>query len=924
VAIALGKEEGEREERGLRATAKSVQKAQQWGNIAIRERQKQLLTQADLAVRRGDEDKAEAAYQVAVNLAGQLEARGEEAQEQKAVVRKAQKYLVSRGRLREEEGKKVVALQQQVEALHRDIAQTGGREMQQVVQALLLPVEELPLGVTIQAGDGALRGPATDPASAQPAPQVELGEALAEQQVTLGASTARGLRRSGAGLAGYGYEGFAPSRDRIEHLKKQVEQLKTIHGQLTGGKPDFDRQASRFEVGDATEATRPGRSKVGGDLFGTTDVTWGDKRRDAVRRDFGRQVAEKAEILKAEARKATELARAGRIAEAGKLIERLEKRAQVTAGAAEALAREGQVDHGAAIDLVSIPHHKPKPPVAGEPPAGGERAEDNGFAKAGLWVMGGPKGKPSVAAKLPPPRRPPAVPEPGRPEPVLPGEPDVTAAAVTPGFTPVREMPSGARRRSTSGRVAALGGTLPAETRAGETRTQPAKDGRGAVTYLSYPDAKGWKDLTEFRRQFTKAVPPKASALEKPRSARPDAVDGEKQVQLLWNQATQLRSSRKFDEAIPVLDRLLAVDPNDERAKRWREDLRYLEARKGEGRVPPSDARPDVVQHFFADELRDVQTALEDVTKARKALTHEARRQDKVRFDVGDLAVGVGNGRELAEFVTRNYSWALTKPAAQEDVSGIVVRDGATVTAGGIRRGTGQQLSVAGGTVSFDSDFNGGQVSLDVDNDGTLVLANRPDAVANVHRVLERLRLNVGQRVGVASRNFFVDAGTAEAAGVRWKTGANGVRYAVINEGQLRGVMDVEQRDTGAAVSGQLPPRDAYQEAVVGTDALLANGLPVAISRAADERNTLTYNGNTLQVAHDDYLVVDNGGYLTAVKSGRMQHWSVEVEPVRFPGVPAAVVVPTVGYTVKFEKTLLDASDTLELVADYTWEGDER
>jgi len=869
VAIALGKErKGKKEQRGLRATAKAVQKAQQWGNIDIRERQKRLLTQADLAVRRGDEDQAEAAYQVAVNLAGQLEARGEEAQEQEAVVRKAQKFLVQRGRLREEEGKKVVALQQQVAALHRDIAQTGGKEMQQVVEALVLG-DVSSLGVTLQTEDGALRGDVPDHASAQPAPQVELGEALAEQQVTLDASAASGLRRGGVGGGGFAY-GFAASRDKIEHLKKQVEQLKTIHGQLAAGKPDSAREAPRFEVGDATGATRPGRGRTFGALFGTTDETWDDKRRDAVRRDFGRQVAEKAESLKAEAHKATELARAGRIAEAGKLIDRLEQRAQVTAGAAEALAREGQADYGTAAGFVSVPRRKPKPPVAGEPPAGGGRADDNGFAEAGLWVTGGPKGKPSVADKPPAPRRPPA-----RPEPALPGEPAVTAAAVAPRFAPVPEIRSRARRPSTSGRFTGLGGTLPAETGAGETRTQPGKDGLGAV-------------------------------------------DGEKQVQLLWNQATQLRKSMQFNESIEMLDRLIAIDPNDERAKRWREDLRYLEARKGETPKPPSDARPHVVQHFFADELRDVQAALEDVTKARKALAHETRRQEKVKFNVGDLTASVSNGRELAEFVTRNYSWALTKPAAREDTSGVVDRNGAIVEAVPSGRGT----LIAGGTVSFD--VNGGQVSLQVDNDGDLVVANRPVAVANIEKVLGRLRLNVGQRVGVASRNFFVDAGTAEAAGVRWKTGANGVRYAVINEGQLRGVMDVEQRNTGAAVSGQLPPRDAYQEAVVGTDALLANGLPVAISRAADERNTLIYNGNTLQVAHDDYLVVDNGGYLTAVKSGRMQHWSVEVEPVRFPGVPAAVVVPTVGYTVKFEKTLLDATDTLELVADYTWEGDER
>ena len=53
VAVALGKKKGEAKERGLRATAKAVQKTQQWGNIELRERQKKLLAQADLAVRHG-------------------------------------------------------------------------------------------------------------------------------------------------------------------------------------------------------------------------------------------------------------------------------------------------------------------------------------------------------------------------------------------------------------------------------------------------------------------------------------------------------------------------------------------------------------------------------------------------------------------------------------------------------------------------------------------------------------------------------------------------------------------------------------------------------------------------------------------------------------------------------------------------------
>jgi len=69
---------------------------------------------------------------------------------------------------------------------------------------------------------------------------------------------------------------------------------------------------------------------------------------------------------------------------------------------------------------------------------------------------------------------------------------------------------------------------------------------------------------------------------------------------------------------------------------------------------------------------------------------------------------------------------------------------------------------------------------------------------------------------------------------------------------------------------------------------------------------------------------VNNGGYVTAIKAGAMQHWAVEAEPVKFPGVPAAVVVPAVGRTVKFEKTLLEPEDVVELVTEYTWEGEAR
>ncbi|HUU91154.1 MAG TPA: hypothetical protein VM238_08090, partial [Phycisphaerae bacterium] len=625
---------------------------------------------------------------------------------------------------------------------------------------------------------------------------------------------------------------------------------------------------------------------------------WEVERDDAARQRFGRQVAEKAEALKEEARKATELARQGRLGEAERLLGDIEKRAHATASAAEVLARRGGVDYSETAGLVKAPARgRVPPPVAATRPVPPGATEDNGPAEGRpesdrIAVL-----RPSVAAK-----------------PMLLGMPEPTVPVLRP---PPRRDPAGTVRLE--GTVAATPEVpLVPETPSGE-------HGRltGLGTYLRYPDAKDWKALTDGRRDVAGAVSARPAAAGESRSARPDALDRDETVQRLWDNATTLRSAKKFPEAIGVLDRLVAIDPNDERAKRWRQDLAYLEAQKREVDVRSGNTRGRVTAHFFADELDGVQAALEGVSKARETLEREARRQEKVKFNVSDLAERSGNGRELAEFVTRNYSWAFTGHPSGQDVNGIVVQDGKAVNLGAIPRRM-DTLTIAGGTLLSHSDFDGDALLVHADDSGSLVVENRPDAVANVETVLERLRLNLGQRVGVASRNFYVDAGTAEAAGIRWKTGANGVRYAVVNEGQLRGVMDVEQRGTGAALSGQLPPRDAYQEAVVGTDALIANGVAVSISRAEDVRNTLTYNGNALPVAHDDYLIVDNGAYLTAVKSGRMQHWSVEVEPVRFPGVPAAVVVPTVGYTVKFEKTLLDVSDRVELSADYTWQGDER
>ena len=103
-------------------------------------------------------------------------------------------------------------------------------------------------------------------------------------------------------------------------------------------------------------------------------------------------------------------------------------------------------------------------------------------------------------------------------------------------------------------------------------------------------------------------------------------------------------------------------------------------------------------------------------------------------------------------------------------------------------------------------------------SDGNLAVVNDPAAVARVQALLERLRANLGQRVAVGSRNIVLRPAAAKAAGIAWQTGPNGVRYAVANEGQLMGLLDMEQRQAAPDVQVALRG-EVRQDAIVGTDA---------------------------------------------------------------------------------------------------------
>lgn len=743
IDIAHGKDSsGAGGDRALRATAKAVQLSQQAGNVEVIEKQQQALERAEEALQKGDQSKAEAAYKVAVNLAGQLAGRGEVAREQEATVRKAREFLGKQELGRQEESKKLADLQQQIASLKGTIAEKGGKEMAQVVEALAGEGRATPQaggyafgmtpGTAARGGQPGLAAPAAQPAqeSRPTAPQVEMNEALAEQQLKLGDKLATRDARAPAyqlGGGGGGGAGGGPTPrpsltgggtlafggGRIVELQKQVEDLKVLSDQIKVTKgADVKDGVSVAATVDAkyADVLRREATEAAGHLdpsrLSTTLAPEArpheapDLRKEGAEHAapapssaLGLKVAEKAKSLAARADQATELARRGRVVEAEQIVKGLERDYETTHRAAEVVTGRSGGTAGRGF--------------FGGPVAKAEPAPDHGLA-------------PGMKASEPSP------------------------------FAPL-------------------------------------------------PGVSGLVDLAEVRQKLE---------------------------------------------------------------------------------------------------------------KARQIVSEKSKELNKVQIDVRDLTGDFDGDKKLAEFVASNYAWALQPKAGQEQavVRRDVIRSGIALDFGGA------DLGVSAGEGHFDN-------AVTVSN-GTLVLPNDPTAINQVQRILDRLRVNMGQRVPVGSRNVLVPAEAAVNAGIQWKSGANGVSYAMANEGQLLALLDLEQRAANAGVAAGT--NEVRLDTVVGTSALVANGGVVEIARAADKANTLAYNGNTLEVPLDDYLIINNGRYLTAVKTGRMQHWSAEAEPVRFPGVPAAVVVPAVGYTVKFEKTLLDTGDTLELVTDYTWEGEKR
>ena len=336
----------------------------------------------------------------------------------------------------------------------------------------------------------------------------------------------------------------------------------------------------------------------------------------------------------------------------------------------------------------------------------------------------------------------------------------------------------------------------------------------------------------------------------------------------------------------------------------------------------------------------------------------------------GLLTIEVEVGPSAAAFVARNYDWAVKGTAnapgsastvaldsyavfgeTQETVHGrLSIPDGGALLLGGqLAREKGAPVQT-GGTFLDDvqadflaratqdgwqsrpglppslTTYNGLRafVSPQVSTSGTVLDVEETMAVDRRQVVLHKLRSNLGQKVAVNSINLNNDAASAAGLGVQWNKGNNDVNYAVVDEAVLRSLLelDARQRQRGAVVA----ENGRLQETIVGTDALLANGMIGNMAFAGERSNTLDLNDNTIALPHEKVLLVDNGGYLTAVKAGAMQHWTerLSFETVQFAEVPQAIEPPHEGRLVRLEKRLLEPSDRMVIGIEYTTEGESK
>ena len=194
---------------------------------------------------------------------------------------------------------------------------------------------------------------------------------------------------------------------------------------------------------------------------------------------------------------------------------------------------------------------------------------------------------------------------------------------------------------------------------------------------------------------------------------------------------------------------------------------------------------------------------------------------------------------------------------------------------------------------------------------GKLVITHTPEVQVQIHELLMNVNPNRGQQVNVHSANtVYFDSH------VKFITGKNDAQYAVVDEGQLRQLMDAGQRHQRARPFEENP---TTQDVAVGNKTTIANYRQINIVGSDTGANRFDYLDNAIRVPHGKYLLINNdNNYVTIIGSTEKYHWTERIEPRRVvTEVAPRIDLPLAGRVVKFEKTLIEPEDEPVLRADY-------
>ena len=294
-----------------------------------------------------------------------------------------------------------------------------------------------------------------------------------------------------------------------------------------------------------------------------------------------------------------------------------------------------------------------------------------------------------------------------------------------------------------------------------------------------------------------------------------------------------------------------------------------------------------------------------------------------------------GSKAQFEDFIRRNYDWQISG-------AGLAHKGGGAGGGGGGAPGGAWGAWGSMGYRGFDywvrdwrSSMAGGFVYDDFTGAAAAGRGRHADSDSDdqegrekvIERLAARLSSNIGQSVVVNSSNINIAAADAAQLGIEFRQGVNSVRYATVDEAQLRTLRQLaaRQAEPGQAVKA-VAANPRLQNTIVGTEALLAGGQRAYVARALEGGNTFELAGNPIDLPHEKYVLLDAGGYITAAKASQMRHWTqpVSQEDVGFADVPQELDVPRVGNLVRFEKTLIRPADRLTIRAEYTWKGDAK